>query len=749
MSLRWSSLPWIAATGVGAAAVAYPAILKLLELKRAHDAWGRLAGFHKIGLAASALSGRHDIALDERGEVSGPRCVAAVLGIDPNDATIEAWFSRQLFESQQNGLITLPGSHERVQNMSSYGYDSILSDPSIFEWAVEQARQIGASSTGTPAFYRFPLAQRLEDEIAAFLGMEGAVLYMSGYQACVAGLKHFFRRGDLFLHDSLIHASDYEGMQLSRATMVKFNHNDFADCERKLLKYRAGMPPGSQIVIVMESVYSMDGDVGNLPAAADLAWKYGAQIVVDESHGFGVLGKTGRGLEEYWNLPGTVDMVVCSLAKGISGYGGFIAAKDRRILTGLSCNTQLVFSGMMSPFQVAFTLRALETAKAEPQRAATAKANAQYLRTCLHKRGYDTGLSCDAAAIVPVIMDTATPLEMTDMQRHLQGHGYFVFPLYSSAIAIFKPRFRLCGNAHMTPELIDKFVEEFDRSVTAIVGHRNGVKRILVLSGAMFGRVTVDMGSGRRAVLSTIGLGNDDMLLGEVDNQINVDAADGWAFTSSSCYTPMSRVPVNTSKVYEEVVASMLPQFLAHKGFGPASYGTVYFPFARTCGSLVRAFEGAKYRVVSGDYLSLPYGASYLPETVAAAMAPLAYAPLKSSKWDSQTNPAHKALAKDAHIIAGDLGHICQIPDSALVGKVVVCDTMTPAMRKRFTEAGVIATITLSASNEEGLCLGSQCADAMWRSFLGKGFSEAALRAELEKNCPFNCSTAGTGAITA
>jgi len=338
--------------------------------------------------------------------------------------------------------------------ISAYDYLGLIGHPAIERAAVEAIRQFGTGPggvrllTGTTELHR-----RLEQEIAAFKGTEAAVTVSSGYLANVGLIPAVVGRADRILLDARAHRSLVDGCRIAGVPYHFFAHNDPAALEEKLAEGR-----GARALVVVEGVYSMDGDVCPLPEIVDLKKRYGATLLVDEAHSFGVLGKGGRGVDEHFGLwVHEVDFWTGSLSKAVPANGGFIAGAAADLLYLQHAAAPYVFSSALCPAAAASALAALEVIRAEPERIADVRRNAESLRGGLKELGFDTGAS--ASPVIPVIF--GDDLTTWRVARRLLDAGIWATAVVAPAVPRGAARLRLCATAGHTPADIDEVLRAF------------------------------------------------------------------------------------------------------------------------------------------------------------------------------------------------------------------------------------------------------------------------------------------------
>ena len=237
---------------------------------------------------------------------------------DIKDAGIYPYF--HVLESKQDTVVNMEGARKIM--IGSNNYQGLTSDPRVIEAAVKATEEFGSGCSGS----RFlngttTLHLELEKELAEFLGKEDCVTMSTGFQTNLGAISAIAGRKDYIFCDKENHASIYDACRLSYATMVRFNHLDYDELEEKL----KNVPEEAGILIVTDGIFSMTGDICDLPRLVELKHKYGARLMVDDAHCFGVIGKTGAGTAEYFDLIDEVDMIVGTFSKSLASIGGYCA----------------------------------------------------------------------------------------------------------------------------------------------------------------------------------------------------------------------------------------------------------------------------------------------------------------------------------------------------------------------------------------------------------------------------------------
>ena len=352
------------------------------------------------------------------------------------------------------GATTFIGGQEFL-NFASYDYLGLNGHPDVLNAAKEAADRYGMSASASRVVSGERLIHReLEEKLAALHEAEDAVVFVSGHATNVSTIGHLLQPDDLIIHDAYIHNSIVTGAKLSGAARQVFQHNDL-DALEAILKKRANRH--EKTLIVVEGVYSMDGDTPDLPAILDLKEKYGAWLMVDEAHSIGILGKTGRGIAEHFGVdPRRVDIWMGTLSKTFASCGGYIAGK-RDLVDYLKFSASgFVFSVGLSPALAASASTALDTMYREPDRVQRAQANGLYFMKTAQSAGIDVGVS-QGHAIVPAM--TNDSLKATVLAAQLGNEGINVLPIIFPAVPEKSARLRYFVTSEHTKEQIDFAVE--------------------------------------------------------------------------------------------------------------------------------------------------------------------------------------------------------------------------------------------------------------------------------------------------
>lgn len=334
---------------------------------------------------------------------------------------------------------------EGLINFASYNYLGLSYRPEVIEAICDAVRKYGAGASGSPVLSgTMDLHKRLATEMAAFKGKDGALIFPTGYSANVGLISGLMRPGDLIVADKLAHASIVDGMILSKATSRFFKHNNPEDLDRKLRGFK-----GKKLVVV-EGVYSMDGDVARLPEIVEVCRRHGARLLIDEAHSTFVYGPNGRGVAEHFGLDDEVDIHLGTFSKSLGGLGGFVAGSAELIYYLRGFARSRVFSCALPPPVTAGLLKALEIARAEPELRDRLWDNARYMHGILGEAGVDVGDSTSQVISI-MIRDDAGIFRIAEDLLH---EGVYINPVRFPAVGKHKSRFRMSiSAAHTRSEL--------------------------------------------------------------------------------------------------------------------------------------------------------------------------------------------------------------------------------------------------------------------------------------------------------
>ncbi len=346
--------------------------------------------------------------------------------------------------------------------VGSNNYLGLVTHPEVLEAVIAAVRKYGSACTGSPFLNgTLDIRVELEEKLAAFVGKEASLVYSAGFMANLGILSTLPARGDYIISDRDNHASIVDGNKLSYAKTVKYLHNDMADLERVLSNHR-----DDSKLVVTDGVFSMGGDVCDLPKIVELKKKYGARLMVDEAHTLGVLGSHGEGTGAHFGVQKDVDIVMGTFSKSLVSLGGFIASTFK-VIDYLRHNSRpLIFSASLSPGDTAAVLKSLEIIQREPERIARLWKIAEKMRKGFIAQGWDT-LKTQSAIIPLMVRDNMKTFAMT---KELGEMGVFATPVVSPAVPPDQTLIRTSYTATHTDAQLDHVLESFQK-----VGRKYGV----------------------------------------------------------------------------------------------------------------------------------------------------------------------------------------------------------------------------------------------------------------------------------
>ncbi|MFG2874161.1 aminotransferase class I/II-fold pyridoxal phosphate-dependent enzyme [Streptomyces sp. NPDC048337] len=339
-------------------------------------------------------------------------------------------------------------------SFSSYNYLGLATHPRVNEAAQEAIARYGTSVSASRLLSgNRPLHLELEAELADHLGCEASIALANGHATNVTVIGHLVGRGDLVVHDSLAHDSILQGCKLSGATRRPFPHNDAAALDALLTRVRHQY---RRVLVVIEGVYSMDGDIADLPALVEVKRRHGALLMIDEAHSLGTIGATGCGIGEHHGVePSAVDLWSGTLSKALASCGGYVAG-SRSVIEYLRYTVPgFVYSAGMTPADTAASLTALRVLRAEPQRVTRLAANASLFVRLAREAGIDTGDSHDTPIVPCILGDSGRTVRLAEA---LFQQGISVNPILYPAVPEKMTRLRFFLTADHTPEQIRQAV---------------------------------------------------------------------------------------------------------------------------------------------------------------------------------------------------------------------------------------------------------------------------------------------------
>jgi 8-amino-7-oxononanoate synthase len=351
----------------------------------------------------------------------------------------------------------------RVIMVGSNNYLGLAGDPRVKEAALEATRRFGTTCSGSRLLNgTLILHEELEARLAKFLGREAALACSTGFQTNVATVSCILGRHDTVFTDRQNHASLVDGVRLGFAEEKRYRHNDMAHLEALL----EGADPETGKIIITDGVFSMEGDLCNLPKIVELAQRFRARVMTDDAHAMGVLGEHGRGTAEYFGLEAQTDLVMGTFSKSFASLGGVIAGPSEVINFIKHRARPVVFSAAMTPASVASALKALDIIEAEPQRRARLLDIAEKMHNGFRSMGYDTGVS--VTPVVPVLV--GDQVKCFRFWKALFEAGVFTNPVIPPAVEPGHALLRTSYMATHTDAQLDRVLEQFEK-----IGRRMGI----------------------------------------------------------------------------------------------------------------------------------------------------------------------------------------------------------------------------------------------------------------------------------
>ncbi len=357
-------------------------------------------------------------------------------------------------ESKQDTEVIMDG--KRTIMTGSNNYLGLTSHPRLIAAAKAAVEQYGTGCTGSRFLNgTLDLHIKLEKSISQFLGKEDCVTFGTGFQTNLGIISSIADRHDYIVSDNENHASIVDACRLSYAKTIKYKHSDMADLER-ILK---NIPESAGILIVTDGVFSMGGDICNLPVITDLARKYNARVMVDDAHGLGMIGEKGKGTAEYFGLEDQVDIIMGTFSKSLACLGGHMVA-DRKVAEFVRHKSRpFIFSASVTPASAAVALEALEILKSEPERIQRLKQNADYMREGF--KALDIPIGNSQTAIIPVMTYEDDRTFM--LTKILLEEGVYVNPVVSPAVAPGQCLLRTSYSSTHTKEQLDFVLSKYKK----------------------------------------------------------------------------------------------------------------------------------------------------------------------------------------------------------------------------------------------------------------------------------------------
>ncbi len=347
-------------------------------------------------------------------------------------------------------------NNQRMIMVGSNNYLGLIDHPKVVQAAKDAIERYGVATCGSRFLNgTLDIHVELEDRLARFMQREAALTFSTGFQTNQGIISTLVSRGEAVITDRMDHASIIDACRLSYGDVHKYKHNDMDDLGRVL----ASLDEGAGKMIVVDGVFSMEGDLSDLPGVVELGKKYGCQIMVDDAHGIGVMGKNGRGTAEHFGLEDHVDLIMGTFSKSFASLGGFVAG-DKKVISFIKHHARsLIFSASITPASVATALATLDVIENEPERRDRLWAITEKMRSGFQAMGYDTGPT--QTPVIPVIIGNDEQAFM--LWKALREQGIFTNPVIYPAVPHGQALIRTSYSATHSDEELDRVLECFER----------------------------------------------------------------------------------------------------------------------------------------------------------------------------------------------------------------------------------------------------------------------------------------------
>jgi 8-amino-7-oxononanoate synthase len=363
------------------------------------------------------------------------------------------FFFRKL-ESAQDSEVVVNG--KRVIMIGSNNYLGLTNHPRVKEAAIKAIERFGCGCAGSRFLNgNLEMHEELEIKLAHFFRKEAALVFATGYQTNLGSISALLGRTDVAIIDKYDHASIIDGCRLSFGQVKKYRHNDMKDLERVL----EAMKDKGKLIIV-DGIFSMEGDIADLPNIVKLAKAYGARVMVDDAHSIGVLGAGGRGTAEHFGLEDQVDLIMGTYSKSLAAIGGFVAGSREVIDFIKHIGRSMIFSASLPPPLVASVSVALDIIEEQPQLRTQLWKNTHKMLKSYKEMGYDTGIS--ETPVIPIII--RDNMKVYAMCKLLFENGVFVNPVVSPAVPPGRELLRTSYMATHTEEQLDRVLGAFEKA---------------------------------------------------------------------------------------------------------------------------------------------------------------------------------------------------------------------------------------------------------------------------------------------
>ncbi|MCK4696329.1 MAG: pyridoxal phosphate-dependent aminotransferase family protein [Candidatus Cloacimonetes bacterium] len=360
----------------------------------------------------------------------------------------------RLISSEQDTEVICNG--KKMLMMGSNSYLGLTNHPRIIEAAKKATDKYGSGCAGSRFLNgTLDIHIELEDELAKLVGKEASLAFAAGYMANLGGISAMVERGEFIITDKYDHASILDGCMLSMGKMLRFNHNNMEHLET-VLKNRVD---GKNGLIVVDGIFSMEGDIADIPNICKLAKKYNVSVMVDEAHSIGVLHKTGAGAAMHFGCTDDVEIIMGTFSKSLASVGGFLAG-SKDVIHYLKHHARpLIFSASLPPASAATVLEAMKIMKEEPERIEHLWKNTHYMAENFKNMGYDIGTSC-----TPVIpLHVGEMMNAFKMWKQLDEEGVFINPVVPPAVPPNDTLIRTSFMSTHTKAQLDEALDKFEK----------------------------------------------------------------------------------------------------------------------------------------------------------------------------------------------------------------------------------------------------------------------------------------------
>lgn len=366
----------------------------------------------------------------------------------------------RVISSEQDTVVTMNG--RRMLMMGSNSYLGLTNHPRVKEAAIEAIRKYGSGCAGSRFLNgTLDIHLELEAQLAEFVGKDASLVFATGYQSNLGAIQSMVNRNDYIVTDKFDHASIIDGCRLSGGKMLRYNHNNMEDLARVMETIK-----GKNALIVVDGIFSMEGDISPVKEICDIAEKYGASVMVDEAHSLGVVHHTGAGVTMEAGCTDRVELIMGTFSKSLASVGGFIAGSTK-VMDYMKHNARpLIFSASLPPASAASVLEALKIMKEEPERIEKLWENTHFMADNFKLMGYNTGSSC-----TPVIPLHVGGLDNAfKMWKLLDEEGVFINPVVPPAVP---PNDTLIRTSFMATHTRDQLIEALEKFEK--IGKRIGI----------------------------------------------------------------------------------------------------------------------------------------------------------------------------------------------------------------------------------------------------------------------------------